>query len=180
MEINNLENTVYEYKYSLAEPLLQNNRKTEQECKLFPGSKFVCDWQRDEKDYTIQVIFPLTPNKNYNHYAILIYHWISKRLYLIGYRSHTLYPPVWDRYLSCGPDYLDYIKIQDHINYFLTSKNIQPFIKDESFIGKSWNGTKESHEEIEALLDSGKSYNILSLKAEVMAEELKKNNLICY
>ena len=162
------------YRYAASAGLIfENDRSLAQECFIFPGSKIACDWWRKEQDYSIQVVFPLVTNWDYNNYFILIYDWVQEVLFLLGYRSHTVYPPVWDRSFSPGPDYIDFVNIQRYINKFLKSRNMKEFEIDTDLVGKSWNATLETPEEVRRLLKEGKPYQIVSLKAEAVPDKVR-------
>lgn len=160
------------FKYPDPKPLFENNRKIVQKFSLFPYTGgFVLDWQRAREDYMVQVVFPLESNWDYNHYIVLFYDWPKESMTMMVYPSQTIYPPVWDRAFSCGPDWFDYVAIQKYIKPFVDKRGYE-FTIDEAIAGKAFNGTKETPEEIRQLIRDGKSYSVVSLKMEVMVENM--------
>jgi hypothetical protein len=158
------------YSYKDSKPLFENDRSKAQPFSFFGGTHFVVEWSRSSEDYDIQVVFPLTPNLNYNHYLILIYLWKGSQLLITGYKSHTVYPPVWDRAFSFGPDYDDYVKTQHYINEFLKREGLPELTIDTSYEGKVINTTKESPDEVRRLISEGKSYTVASFWAKAFFE----------
>lgn len=175
-DLTSLENNILRYEYSINKLLFQDNRSAVQECVLFPKAQLVCDWSRKENNIDVQVVFPLTAMWEYNHYLIFIYDWAQKELFVTAYRSHTKYPPVWDRGFSLGPDWIDYVGIQHFINKQLKAKNLPEMTVDESKEGKSFNASPDSPEKIQEAIKEGKPYNILSLKAEAVTAMLEKTD----
>ncbi len=172
-ELTDFEGKVFEFKYTDTKLFFENNRAVSQTNPMFPNVHLVCDFWQHEEDYDIQVIFPLTASYKYNTYLIYIYLWKTQQLFILGYRSHTVYPPVWNREFSFGPDYIDYINICKYVNKFIEGRLLKPFNIDYKLEGKSWNASTNSPQEIEQLLKEGKSYNIISLKAEATKDKLE-------
>lgn len=165
-ELTDFEHNCYVFNYTDNKLFFEDNRSIVQTNFLFPNTSLVCDWCRKEKDIDIQVVFPLTVNWDYNTYLIFIYYWAQNEVFVCGFRSLTNYPPVWDRSFSVGPDYRDYVAIQNFINKILSKNNIPTIIIDNNPVEKSFNTTQETQGEVKKLLQEGKSYTILSIKAE--------------
>lgn len=153
--------------------LFENNRSKVQKSPFAPGSYSVVEWSRHHEQYDIQVTFSPEAKTLNNHYLILIYFWEEKEILMTGYKSHTSYPPVWERGFSFGPDYYDYVATQKFINNILKSRNLPELEIDMAYDGKVINMTMEKPEEIEKLLAEGKSYTVLSTKAEAFFEKAK-------
>ncbi len=150
--------------------LFKNDRSIVQKSPMF--GDVVCDWQKiTDKGHVVQVIFPLMANWTMNHYIILAYG--KDDAYMTSYRSHTVYPPVWDRSFSCGPDYIDYVKTQKRALELCKEHDLGSFGLDESLEGKSVNFTTQTPEEVNKAIAENKSYSILTLKAEAAADKLK-------
>lgn len=153
--------------------LFENDRTKSQESPCAPKTFYVVEWFKHHERYDIQVTFPLEVHWSNNHFIIYIYIWEADEILMFSYKSHTVYPPVWDRSFSLGPDYYDYIGTQRKVNSVLKSRGLPEFAIDTDYEGKVVNTTKETPDEIRKLLSEGKSYGILSIWAKTFFENAK-------
>ena len=138
---------------------------------------FVLCFYRDNDRFLVQVLFNDTAKYSNNSYAIYFWDKIDfKSSFCCEYPSHIVYPKVWDCVFVRGLiDCVNYFAIQMVINRVMKAKNVIEFELDLDKTKRDTVMVTQKQEEIEKLIKEGKSYQIISLKAELQNFEVKLN-----
>jgi hypothetical protein len=142
---------------------------------MAPEQTFVLCFYRENDDYLVQVLFNDLAAYSNNSYAV--YFWDKRNFnksFCCEYPSHVVYPKVWDcafvrGLISCD----NYFALQMMINKVLKFKNSKEFELDLDKTKRDTVMTTNTQEEIEKLISEKKTFQIVSLKAELSEFEIK-------
>lgn len=141
-------------------PNLPDDRRSEDNHFRF----VLLEYKTNEDGYSYQILFNSTAHLTNNFYWFFVYKPDESVLFYSGIKSKTDYPPVWDRGFG-GMDWFDYEILIDQMNRGMAENGLNKFPVDTIHDDKWVYLVTQPVDEVLKLIEEGKSYDILALKA---------------